>query len=455
MKPKLNLLTDPIGPTLFKLSVPMFFAMIGFALFNFFDTKFVGQLGTNPLAALSYTVNTMLIMFALAFGLGTGVTATVAKAVGAGDELKVKRLATDSIMLAVVLAIVLMSVGYPTIEILFTSFGASAELMPYIKDYMELWYLGVPLIIIPMLGNSAIRAQGNTLIPALIMGVSILANIILDYGLILGNFGMPRMEVFGASLATFISRILTLVASLSFLHFKFGMISFEGFSISKMFQSWKEVLKIGIPAIATQMIIPISVSLIARIASDYENGKQLVSALQTAGRVDFFALAVVAALGGVLVSFVAQNYGAGNFERIKKAINLSRTFALVWGVVATIGFILLRNKIGPVFMKDNPDPIFFNFMSELYWIVPYSFVFRMFFVVDTCVLNAFQKPVHTGVLTFFQMIILYVPLALVLGEQFGYKGIFVAYLIATSIGGIASYFTQNKIYSVLNEKRKS
>ena len=167
---------------------------------------------SNPLAALSYTVNTMLIMFALAFGLGTGVTATVAKAVGAGDEQKVKRLTTDSIILAVVLAIVLMAVGYPTIEILFRSFGASPELMPYIKDYMELWYLGVPLIIIPMLGNSAIRAQGNTMIPALIMGVSILTNIILDYGLILGNLGMPRLEVFGASLATFISRVLTLVA---------------------------------------------------------------------------------------------------------------------------------------------------------------------------------------------------------------------------------------------------
>jgi len=328
-------------------------------------------------------------------------------------------------------------------------------LMPYIKDYMELWYLGVPLIIIPMLGNSAIRAQGNTLIPALIMGVSILANIVLDYGLILGNLGMPRLEVFGASLATFISRIITLVASLSFLHFKFGMISFKDFSFKKMISSWKEVLKIGIPAIATQMVIPFSVSLIARIASDYPHGKQLVSALQTAGRVDFFALAVVAALGGVLVSFVAQNYGAGNFSRIKRAISLSRSFAMIWGIVATICFILVRNEIGPVFMKENPDPIFFNFMSEFYWIVPYSFIFRMFFVLDTCVLNAFQKPLHTGVLTFFQLIILYIPLALFLGDLFGYKGIFSAYVIATAIGGLASYFTQNKMFEVLNGKQKS
>ena len=88
---------------------------------------------------------------------------------------------------------------------------------------------------------------------------------------------------------------------------KHNLIGHTGDIISHTSDGWKEVLKIGIPAIATQMVIPFSVSLIARIASDYPHGKQLVSALQTAGRVDFFALAVVAALGGVLVSFVAQN----------------------------------------------------------------------------------------------------------------------------------------------------
>ncbi len=433
----------------------MFFAMVGFAMFNFFDTKFVGELGTDPLAALSFTVNTMFIMFAIAFGLGTGVTATIAKAVGADDDAKVIELTTHSLILAVVFALGLMTIGLPNIEPLFSFFGAPDELMDYIKDYMVLWYFGVPLIIIPMLGNSAIRAQGNTLIPALIMGVSILANIILDYGLILGNLGMPKLEVYGASLATFLSRILTLVASLSFLHFKFGMISFKGFSYKKMIQSWKEVLKIGIPAIATQMIIPISISLIAKIASDFENGKQLVSTIQTAGRVDFFALAVVAALGGVLVPFIAQNYGAGNFDRIRKAIAISRRFALIWGVVSTILFISIRYEIGPIFMKENPDHIFFNFMSEWYWIVPYSFVFRMFFVIDTCALNAFQKPIHTGALTFFQMIILYIPLAIILGNEFGYKGIFFAYLTATVIGGITSFFTQNKMFKLLSKKSKS
>lgn len=454
MKTKANLLEGPIAPTLIKLTIPMFFAMIGFALFNFFDTKFVGTLGIKPLAALSYTVNTMLVMFALAFGLGTGVTATIAKAVGEQDEEKVKRLTTHSLMLAVVLAVILMLIGYPTIEPLFLAFGASQDIMPYIKDYMELWYLGVPLIMIPMLGNSAIRARGNMLIPATIMWVSILVNIVLDYGLILGNLGMPKLEVFGASLATFISRVTTLIASLSVLHFKFGMISFNGFSIRSMLKSWKEVLKIGLPAILAQLIIPIAVASVARIASGYENKEQLVSALQTAGRVDFFAIALIASLGGVLVPFVAQNFGAKQFDRIKKAMFLSRRFAVIWGVVMTIVFIGMRNEIGPIFMRDNPDPIFFGYISELYWIVPYSFLFRMTFVVDTSLMNALQKPIFTGILTFFEMIVLYIPLAIVLGWHYGYVGIFYAYLVATVIGGIGSFLVSNKLLNGVIERLK-
>ncbi len=449
---KATLTEGPIGKSIFRMAVPMLFGMIGFALFNFFDTKFVGQLGTDPLAALSYTVNTMLIMFALAFGLGTGVTASVAKAIGEGDEIKVNRLTTDGIILAIVLGTVLTVVGYPTIRPLFRLFGAPDDLMPYIFDYMELWYLGVPLIIIPMVGNSAIRAQGNTLIPAVIMGVSIIVNIFLDYGLILGNWGFPKWEVYGASLATFISRLMTLFAGLAFLHFKFKMLSFKGFSIKGMINSWWEILKIGLPSILTQLIIPVAIASVLKFASGFENGKQLVSTLQTSSRVDFFAMAVVVAVGTVLIPFIAQNLGARKFDRIKKALKVGRVFAIIWGVLMTVLFIGFREEFGPIFMKDKPDLIFFQYMAEFYWIVPYSFVFRMVYVIETSSINALQRPVITGVLTFSQMIVLYIPLAYLLGSGIGYQGIFYAFVIAVVIGGIASYFVHKKLLAIIIEK---
>ena len=437
---KAKLIEGKIGISLLKMSIPMFFGMIGFAMFNFFDTKFVGELGVKPLAAISYTVITVLIMFAIAFGLGTGITATVGKAIGENDETKVKKLTTYGLVLSLALGVLITLFGFPTIGPLFKLFGASDDLMPYIYDYMELWYIGVPLIIIPIIGNSAIRAQGNTLIPALIMGVCIVFNIFLDYGLILGNWGMPKWEVFGASFATFVSRFMTLIASLLFLHFKFNMISLKHFSFQDMFKSWYEILKIGVPSILTQMVIPLSVALIIQLASGMENKEQLVSTLQVGSRVDFFAIAVVVSLGAVLVPFIAQNYGAKNYDRIKKSLRISRFFTIAWGLVMTFFFIALRDKIGPVFLNEKPDIIFFQYMSDYYLIIPFTFIFRMLFVVETSSLNALQKPIITGVLTFIQLIALYYPIAILLSDNYGYLGIFYSFVIATVICGIAAVF---------------
>lgn len=425
-----------IGIQLLKMSIPMFFGMIGFAMFNFFDTKFVGELGVKPLAAISYTVITVLIMFAIAFGLGTGVTATVGKALGENDALKAKSLTTYGLVLSLVLGICITLFGFPTIDPLFKLFGASSDLMPYIRDYMELWYVGVPLIIVPIIGNSAIRAQGNTLIPAVIMGVCVVFNIFLDYGFILGNWGMPRWEVFGASFATFVSRFMTLIASLLFLHYRFNMLSLKKFSFKEMFKSWYEILKIGVPSILTQLVIPVSVALITKLASGMENKEQLVATLQVGSRVDFFAVAVVVSLGAVLVPFIAQNYGAKNYDRIKKSLNISRWFTILWGTVSMLFFILIREDIGPMFLKEKTDPIFFQYMSDFYLIIPITFIFRMLFVIETSSLNALQKPLITGALTFVQLIVLYYPIAIFLSEDYGYLGIFYAFVIATVTCGI-------------------
>ena len=165
---------------------------------------------------------------------------------------------------------------------------------------------------------------------------------------------MPKWEVFGASFATFVSRFMTLVASLLFLHYKFDMISLKHFSFREMLNSWYEILKIGVPSILTQLVIPVSVALITQLASSMEHKDQLVSTLQVGSRVDFFAIAVVVSLGTVLVPFIAQNYGAKNYERIKKSLRISRRFTIFWGIAMTIFFITIRYEIGPIFLKDKP-----------------------------------------------------------------------------------------------------
>nr|WP_281291157.1 polysaccharide biosynthesis C-terminal domain-containing protein [Hyella patelloides] len=103
---------------------------------------------------------------------------------------------------------------------LFTALGAGSEVLPFVRQYMQVWYIGMVFLVIPMVGNSAIRAAGNTLTPSSIMTFAAGFNILLDPLLIFGLWGFPELGLTGAAWATVISRAMTLVASLLVLKFK-------------------------------------------------------------------------------------------------------------------------------------------------------------------------------------------------------------------------------------------
>jgi len=120
---------------------------------------FRSKLGPPALAALSFTFPIYLIVTAFSSGLGNGVVAVIARAVGAGDKSGTKALGTDGLLLTVSIGVLLSVVGYATINPLFTFLGADAAVMPLVKDYMHVWYLGVVLVIFPQVSQTIARAH--------------------------------------------------------------------------------------------------------------------------------------------------------------------------------------------------------------------------------------------------------------------------------------------------------
>ena len=209
-----NLTEGAVGRTLIKLTIPMFLAILAMVVFNLVDTAFVGRLGTEELAAISFTFPVVLVINSLAGGLGVGASAVISQAIGKGDRYRVQRLTTDSLGLSVMVGVVFVSIGLVTIDPLFRLLGATPEVLPLIRQYMTLWYIGVIFVVIPMVGNAAIRATGDTRTPATIMMVAAGINIILDPILIFGLGFFPGLGIAGAALATVIARAITLGASL-------------------------------------------------------------------------------------------------------------------------------------------------------------------------------------------------------------------------------------------------
>ena len=227
------------------LAAPMTVGILGMSVFNLMDTYFVGRLGTVKLAALSFTFPVVLIVSSIAHGLGVGMTAAVSKATGMNDRKKLGNIISWGLLLALIIVAVIVVVGQLTIDSVFKLLGADEQTLPVIKEYMRIWYIGAFFVVIPMVGNSAIRGMGDTKLPSLVMITAAVINTILDPLLIFGPGPFPALGVSGAATATVIGRFTTFVVALFVLLKREKVITFS--DASKAVAAWKEILFVGIP----------------------------------------------------------------------------------------------------------------------------------------------------------------------------------------------------------------
>ncbi|MEO0332723.1 MAG: MATE family efflux transporter, partial [Bacteroidota bacterium] len=164
-----DLTQGSVPRTLYQLTLPMVVGVLSMVAFNLVDTYFIGKLGKNELAALSFTFPVIMVIFSLVQGIGIGATALISRSFGANNLAKAARETTDSLFLALLLVLISVVIGLLTIEPLFSALGATPEVLPLVREYMEIWYFTILFVIVPFVGNSAIRATGDTLTPSYIM----------------------------------------------------------------------------------------------------------------------------------------------------------------------------------------------------------------------------------------------------------------------------------------------
>jgi putative MATE family efflux protein len=423
-----------VGRQLTRLTLPMIWGIFAIVAFNLVDTYFVGQLGTAPLAAMSFTFPVVMTLGSLAMGLGIGASSVIARAIGEGDMSRVQRFTTNSLLLALLAVVLFSSAGLFTIDPLFTLLGATPETLPLIRDYMEVWYFGMMFLVVPMVGNSAIRAAGNTFTPSLIMTLAAGINIIMDPLLILGLAGFPQMGIRGAAIATLISRAMTLVASLLVLHYKERLLSLKVPSLKDMFWCWRDILYVGLPAAATQMIIPISIGVITSLLATF--GAEAVAAFGIASRVESLAMIVLMAVAASLGPFVGQNWGAKQYGRVARAVKLSFWFCLAWGIVMAM---LLGIGGATIARQFNQDPKVIAIAATYLWMVPISYGTAGIIQVASSSFNALGKPLPSAIMTVMRMLVLYIPLAYLGSHWFGIRGVFAATTLSNLAVGIGAY----------------
>jgi len=428
------LIEGPIGKQLLKLTLPMVGGIFALVAFNLADTYFVGQLGTTQLAAMSFTFPVVTTLGSLALGLGVGASSIIARAIGQGDRSRVQRFTTNSLTLGLTMVALLSSIGLFTIDPLFRLLGAESETLPFIREYMQTWYFGMVFLVVPMIGNSAIRASGDTVTPSLIMMASAGFNIVLDPLLIFGLAGLPELGLAGAAWATVIGRAMTLIASLLVLWFKEKMLSHHIPDLQETLWCWRDILSVGLPAAGANMITPISIGVITSLLAVH--GSLAVAGFGVASRVESFALIALMALAGVMGPFVGQNWGAQKYGRVMRSLQLCFLFCLGWGAVMAVLLAVGGSRIAVLF---NADDAVVAIATTYFWLVPFSYGAAGIIQVTNSAFNAIGRPMPAVIITLLRMFVLYVPMAYVGSRWLGPTGIFGAAAIANVVMGFAAY----------------
>ena len=432
-RPAATLTEGPVGATLAKMAGAMLVGMFAVAAFNITDTYFVARLGTRQLAAMSFTFPVVMLVGGIAIGIGVGATAVISRIIGQGRTDQVRQLTTDALLLALAVVAGLVALGLLTIRPLFGLLGATAETMPFVEQYMRIWYVGTIFVVVPMVGNSAIRATGDMVWPSVIMVVDLGLNIVLDPPLIFGFGPVPAMGVSGAALATVLCRALSLPASLYVLGRRKGMLTLEPPSLRRLRASWKRILHVGLPAAATHMLMPVSAGVLVRIVS--WSGTAAVAAFGAGSRIERLVVMPLMALGVSMVPFVGQNRGAGKFQRIRQAHKAAWRFSVSWGLACALLLALFSGAASRLF---SSDPAVCRYLSLLLCVAPLAYGLKGLSHLAGAGMNAIGQPYHAWAAMALRLFVLSLPMAAAGALLGGFAGLIVAVTAAEIVAGLAA-----------------
>lgn len=423
-------MSGPVGRVLYKLTLPMVIGIIAVFFFNLVDTFFIALLGTQSLAAVSFTMPIAMIVMNLAIGLGIASSALIARATGARNHLLAQQYVAASLLLTLVLAIVMLIFGLLFNDDVFILLGAGEELLPLIWQYMQFWWPGVVVMMLMIVINSNMRAVGNTKLPSMMMLGSAVLNAILDPILIFGIGPIEGMGVAGAALAStlcWLAVVLVMIYSLA----KIDLLHWGELTFKALLNIWQRLMSLGIPAIITNVLVPVASGFLLVMIAPM--GEQTVAAFGVGARIEPFAIVAILALTSTIPVFVGQNFAAGQHDRIWQALSIAVRFILLWQIVVWLILWAVSPFLATIFSQDQ---VVIDQIVNYLMIMPVGYAGMGIVLCANSALNALQKTSISMLLNLVRLSIFYVPLAWLGGHFYGFEGL----LLGASLGNLIAGF---------------
>lgn len=430
----------PINRLLVSMSLPMMISMLVQALYNIVDSIFVSQINEYALRAVSLAFPIQSLMIAVAVGTAVGVNAFLSKTLGEKNFEKANEIAVNGIFLAVMSFVVFALVGIFVSAPFFASQTDIVEVQQYGVTYLTICCTASIGIFMQTIFERLLQATGNTFYTMITQGTGAVINLILDPILIFGMFGLPRLGVAGAAIATVLGQMIAAVLAIIFnlKRNKEIKLSFRGFRPNIGLIS--QIYKVGAPSIVVQSVgsvMTYGMNLILEAFGAAQTVFGIYFKLQS------FVFMPVFGLNNGMVPIIAYNYGAGKRERVIGTIRSSVAFG--------VGIML----VGLAVMELFPAQLIalFNATEELLLIgvpalrtVCLSFVFAGFCIIAGSSFQALGNGVYSMVISVTRQLCVLLPVAKLFSLSGDVNMIWWAFPIAEIFSVGLSVFFLNRIY---------
>jgi putative MATE family efflux protein len=341
---------------LWTLAVPIMFGMGIHTLYNIVDMLFIGRLGGDAIAGVAFNMPIFFLMLGLTMGLGSGVTASIARLIGQKNKSGADNSAEHAIAMAACISGVFTLLGLYYGKDILAIFGAEGNILTLGWDYLSMIVLGLPFMVFSGFFRSILAGEGDMKFPMMVAGLGTILNIILDPIFIFnledyGNIGLG-MGVKGAALATVVSQLSVFLIFIYMLFIKeHAYISFnlKAFSPSKIIL-W-DIVKVGLPASLSMIIMAVGQGVFNKILIQYSS--QTVAAYQVAGRLDMLIFLPIFAIAGAMTTLVGMFYGAKEIRALNQIIRYGILSAFLITLVSSTFVYLFADIFSSWFTKDQ------------------------------------------------------------------------------------------------------
>jgi putative MATE family efflux protein len=403
--------------------------------FNLVDTWFISQLGVDALSAMGYLGPVVLILIAVLIGTEMSASIHVAESVALNDRRRTAQTILASLSFSQAITLPLSVIGFFAAPFIFNLLGADDQITLLGQNYLQIWFLGYPLLAFCLVGTGLLRGAGDAKSAGRLLLLATLINVAMDPLLIFGVGQWGGLGIVGAAWASFIARLLCAVLVFKALKGQHSLHEHRLVGLPEHIALWRKFTALTATVAFNRLLIPLGTAVATVMMAQF--GSLAVAAFGLTNILTTLPIAFVLAINAALVPFIKQNLSVNQHQRVVEGLRFVIWLVLGWGVIQAMVFWLVYPFIVASFTQE---PVVADLLVFYFQWVPLTITGVGLFLVNNAVCYSFKRSRHVLLLNVLRCGGFYLP-GVYWGAQLGGShGVFIGIALANIAMGLTAAY---------------